>query len=352
MRGAQDLTGASYERRRLPPGPGRVTRWHPFWGSPRLAVVPTMLAASTGGHLDQLIRLRPRLGALGEDVVWATFDTPQSRSRLDGEQVVFVPPIAPRDYGTLARSVRPARQILRDHGIDTVVSTGSGIALSFMPIARAHRIDCHYVESAARSTGPSLTGRLLARVHGMNLYTQYPGWAEGDWRYAGSVFDGFSPGEPAQRPIRRVVVTLGMIKPYSFRALVERLLTLLPPEAEVLWQTGATDAGGLPIEPTPSLPAHEVDAAMREADLVVAHAGIGSSLAAIDSGRRPVLVPRREHRGEHVDDHQQQIAAELDARDLAVARELDDLTFEDLQRAAASSVTLSEQPLPLDLRAR
>ena len=311
-----------------------------------------MLAASTGGHLDQLIRLRPRLGELGQDVVWATFDTPQSRSRLDGEAVVFVPPIAPRDYGTLARSVQPARRILREHGVEAVVSTGSGIALSFMPIARAQRLECHYVESAARSTGPSLTGRLLARVHGMHLYTQYPTWAEGDWRYAGSVFDGFAPGPARDPAIRRVVVTLGMIKPYSFRGLVERLLEILPPEAEVLWQTGATDTSGLPIDAVPSLPAHEVDQAMREADLVVAHAGIGSSLAAIEAGHAPVLVSRRSHRGEHVDDHQQQIAAELDRRELAVARELDELTLQDLQRAAASSVVRSREPRPLDLVAR
>ena len=61
--------------------------------------------------------------------------------------------------------------------IDTVVSTGSGIALSYMPLARARGIPCHYMESAARSDGPSRTGRILCRVHGVHLYTQYPGLA-------------------------------------------------------------------------------------------------------------------------------------------------------------------------------
>jgi UDP-N-acetylglucosamine--N-acetylmuramyl-(pentapeptide) pyrophosphoryl-undecaprenol N-acetylglucosamine transferase len=312
--------------------------------------VRTMLAASTGGHLDQLIRLRPRLGALGQDVVWATFDTPQSRSRLDGEEVVFVRPIEPRDYGSLARSLQPARRTLRDYDISAVVSTGSGIALSFMPMARAHKLQCHYVESAARSQGPSLTGRLLTRVHGMKLYTQYRAWAGGDWRYAGSVFDGFSAG--AARPdgqIRKVVVTLGMIKPYEFRSMIERLLEVLPPEAEVLWQTGCTDTHGLPIDAQASMPAHEMDQAMREADLVVAHSGIGSSLAAMEAGHTPILVPRRVHRGEHVDDHQQQIAAELSDRGLALAREVEDLTLEDLVAASKASVERSASSPPLEL---
>lgn len=309
-----------------------------------------MLAASTGGHLDQLIRLRPRLGSLGEDVVWATFDTPQSRSRLQGEPVVFVQAIFPRDYAALARSLRPAAQTLKTHEISTVVSTGSGIALSLIPLARARSIPCHYIESAARSDGPSLTGRLLTRVPGVKLYTQYRGWAGGHWHYAGSVFDGFAAATPRDHvDIRRVVVTLGMIKPYGFRSLVERLLAILPAEAEVLWQTGCTDTSGLPIEAQPALPATELDAAMREADLVVAHAGIGSSLAAIEAGHAPVLVPRRAERGEHVDDHQLQIAGELSRRDLAVAREVGELTADDLQWAARASVTRAEAVLPLQL---
>ncbi len=309
-----------------------------------------MLAASTGGHLDQLIRLRPRLGSLGEDVVWATFDTPQSRSRLQGEPVVFVQAISPRGYAALARSLRPAARALHTYEISAVVSTGSGIALSLMPMARARSIPCHYIESAARSAGPSLTGRLLSRVPGVNLYTQYPGWAGGHWHYAGSVFDGFAAAPPRDRvDIRRVVVTLGMIKPYGFRSLVERLLAILPAEAEVLWQTGCTDTSGLPIEAQPALPATELDAAMRAADLVVAHSGIGSSLAAIEAGHAPVLVPRRAHRDEHVDDHQQQIAGELSGRGLAVGREVDQLSADDLQLAARSAVTRAERALPLDL---
>ncbi|HYI38532.1 MAG TPA: glycosyltransferase [Thermoleophilaceae bacterium] len=314
--------------------------------------MPTLLAASTGGHLDELIRLRPRLGDLGHDVVWATSDTPQSRSRLKGERVVFSPPIEPRDYRALTRSLRPARNTLQENEISAVVSTGSGIALTYMPLARARSIPCHYVESAARSEGPSLTGRILSRVHGVNLYTQYAGWATGDWRYAGSVFDGFAQAPSRDHTqLQKVVVTLGTIKSYGFEELVERLLSILPAGAEVLWQTGSTDVSRYPIDGRPAMPAHEMDEAMRAADVVVAHAGVGSSLAAVQSGHAPLLVPRRGHRGEHVDDHQQLIAAELARRDLAVAREVDELTLDDLERAARGRVQRTASPPPLELAA-
>jgi UDP-N-acetylglucosamine--N-acetylmuramyl-(pentapeptide) pyrophosphoryl-undecaprenol N-acetylglucosamine transferase len=56
-------------------------------------------------------------------------------------------------------------------------------------------------------------------------------------------------------------------------------------------------------------------------------------------------VPRRLAHGEHVDDHQIQIAQELARRGLAVSVEADALTVEDLRRAAGRAVTtLAEEP--------
>ena len=56
-----------------------------------------LLAASTGGHLAQLCKWSATLGS-SDDSLWVTFDTPQSRSLLDGRRVMHVPYIEPRDY--------------------------------------------------------------------------------------------------------------------------------------------------------------------------------------------------------------------------------------------------------------
>jgi len=221
-----------------------------------------------------------------------------------------------------------------------VVSTGAAIALSFLPLARTLGIPAYYVESAARRHGPSTTGRLLARVPGLSLYTQHASWADGRWNYAGCVFDGYEARERRfpTRAIRRAVVTLGTQPGYGFRRLVERLVDLLPPDADVLWQTGATDVRGLPIAPRTFVPGDELATAMRGADVVVAHAGVGSALCALDAGRCPVLVPRTATEGEHVDDHQSQIAATLDEVGLAVASPVERLGGGQLLRAAARVV--------------
>jgi UDP-N-acetylglucosamine transferase subunit ALG13 len=296
------------------------------------------MVASTGGHLAQLRQLASRLEGVSDRYLWVTFDNVQSRSLLNGSGVVFVRRTHSREIVPTVANMGTVNRLLREQNVTSVVSTGSAVALSAMVPARGRRIACHYIESAARSDGPSLTGKLLATMPGVNLYTQYRGWEGGRWQYCGSVFDGFRAGAPATggRPAR-IVITLGTGR-YGFRRLVERLVDLLPPEADVLWQTGSTDTNGLPIDTTPALPYSELTAAMAEADLVISHAGVGSALGALEAGRMPILVPRRVAHDEIVDDHQEQVARELSERGLALMREAEALTPEDLLSAAGRTV--------------
>ncbi len=297
-------------------------------------IVSILLVCSTGGHLKELQRLRRRIPDVGDSPLWVTFDSPQSRSLLEGERVEWARYVGSRNPGSVARNTLLAARVLRDGSYTRILSTGSAIALSFMPLARARGIECHFIESAARGDGPSMTGRITSHIPGMKLYTQYPSWADERWRYAGSVLDGFRPA-PAQGhiEIRRVVVLLGTME-HGFRRLVERLLRILPPDAEVLWQTGSTDLTGLPVAGRPYVPSAEVEQAIRDSDVLVAHSGMGAALSALELGRTPVLVPRRGHLKEHVDDHQTHIAAELERRGLAVTKDADELELADLERAA------------------
>jgi UDP-N-acetylglucosamine transferase subunit ALG13 len=307
----------------------------------------TLLVASTGGHLEQISRLRQRFVPASTDVAWVTFDDPQARSLLAEEDVRFVPYIPPRGYAHVIRAVPAAFQLLRRGSYDRVVSTGAGVALAFLPMARLFGIEAHYVESSARAEGPSLTGRLVARVPGVRLYSQYRSWADGRWAYQGSLFDDYTPGRVrgTDGQARRVVVTLGTMRNFGFRRAVDRLVQVLPevaaPDAEILWQVGATDVADLPIEAHVAVPAAELRGAIERADLVIAHAGIGSCLTALDAGRCPVLLPRRPELGEHIDAHQQMIADELDSRGLAIGRSPDTLTAADLRAAMRRSVDVA-----------
>ncbi|GAA5021895.1 glycosyltransferase [Terrabacter aeriphilus] len=289
------------------------------------------------------MRLRHHMASLGA-VEWATFDDPQSRSLLAGETVHHVRYIAPRDLAATLSVGRDALRIVRRGRFDLVVSTGSAIAVPFLGAARALGRTSHYVESAARSQGPSVTGRIVSRIPGVRLHTQYSGWSGRRWQPGVSLFDAYvaeDVSEPRSRA-RRVVVTLGTMRTYEFRSAVDALLATLPevlaPDAEVLWQVGCTDVSDLPIVARSSVPADEMRQAVETADLVIAHAGVGSALSALDAGLCPVLLPRRAARGEHVDDHQLYIAQALADRSIAVSCGSEELTVEHLSRAMRTAV--------------
>ncbi|MDQ2852543.1 MAG: glycosyl transferase family 28 [Actinomycetota bacterium] len=314
----------------------------------------TLLMASTGGHLEQLLRLRDRIQPTVEPVEWVTFDDPQSQSLLAGEVVHHVPYVAPRNFKAVLANVPAAHRILSHGDYARIVTTGSAIVLSFLPIARARGMSCHFIESSARAQGPSVTGSIVSHIPGMHLYTQYPSWAGERWTCGGSLFDVYGPrprpgGSLSQA--KRVVVTLGTMRTYGFRRAAEAVAALLPavlaPQAEVLWQTGVTDVTGLDIDGQESVTAAEMRAAVKEADLVIAHAGVGSALTALDLGKMPVLLPRLKTRyNEMVDDHQLMIAAELDSRGVAVSRDPGALSVDDLRWAMNHTVVTAQDRTP------
>lgn len=310
----------------------------------------TLLVASEGGHLAQLYLLSEHIEAPCERV-WVTFDTSQSRSLLAGQEVHFAPFVGTRDLAGTMRAAAWTRRFLHGNHFDTAVSTGAGIALAVLPLAARSGTNCFYIESATRTDGPSLTGRLLEPFHSIHFRTQYERWANQRWTYQVSIFDGFRSfpiAQPSQP--RRVVVSLGMHRGFGFRRLLEQLIRIIPDGTDVLWQVGDTDTSGLGINSCVNLPPDELDYAMAECDVVITHAGIGSAMSALEAGKRPVYVPRRKRFKEHVDDHQAFIATELDQRKLAFYAEADELQWDEVVQAASWGVQRdAEYEAPLRL---
>jgi hypothetical protein len=234
--------------------------------------VTTLLVANDGGHLMQLHTLRPRLG-VGDDVVWVTPRTPQTESLLAGERVHWAQPCPPRDTRALARNAMACRVLFTDHDVSLVVSTGAALALAVLPQARLRGIETVHIESATRLDAPSLSGRALAMVPGITTFSQSSALARGHWQFLASPWELYETAPAAERPVRSMVVSLGTQDGYGFRRLLDRLVPLVPADAEVLWQTGGTDATGLGIDARERVPSEEMAAAIRAADVVVAHAG-------------------------------------------------------------------------------
>lgn len=67
-----------------------------------------------------------------------------------------------------------------------------------------------------------------------------------------------------------------------------------------------------PVEPkfrhVGLVPAEEFDGYMREAEVVITHSGVNSIISCMQLGKPLLVAPRRGELGEHVDDHQVEIA--------------------------------------------
>lgn len=318
-------------------------------------MVAVLMICSGGGHLKQLHQLSKRFGIDDADQTWVTFRNGLSESLLADREVIYVPFTAPRDIPNFLRTRRMARSLLRRRRFDLAISTGSSPALAFLPYAARSGARAYYIESAARAAGASLTGRIIAsRYRLIRTYTQYPGWADERWSYRGSVFDSFTPGPARPRPaaIRRAVVSIGTQEGYNFDRLFAAVVPLLANCTEVLWQTADQDLSGYGIPGRSTVPHDELRRAIDGSDVVIAHAGVGAALTALEAGKCPILIPRRASHGEHVDDHQVQIAVELDRRNLALHRAPDELTADDLLSAAARTTIHVDDPPPIDLDQR
>lgn len=128
-----------------------------------------------------------------------------------------------------------------------------------------------------------------------------------------------------------ILVTIGTNE-QPFDRLV-RAAANLDVDEPMLVQHGSSQVPHGPGEWVDFLPFDELAARASEARVVVCHAGVGSIMLARRYGHRPVVVPRRRHLGEAVDDHQVVLARRLSSAGLVTLVEDADALAEAVQSA-------------------
>jgi beta-1,4-N-acetylglucosaminyltransferase len=132
---------------------------------------PILLVASSGGHLLQLVQLKDAWERSRR--VWVTFDKPDSRSLLAGEEVIYAFHPTNRNVLNLVRNLALALRVVWRLRPEAVVTTGAGVAVPFCYVARGAGARVVYIESFSRIERPSLTGRLVHPiVH--RFFVQWP----------------------------------------------------------------------------------------------------------------------------------------------------------------------------------
>jgi UDP-N-acetylglucosamine transferase subunit ALG13 len=142
-----------------------------------------------------------------------------------------------------------------------------------------------------------------------------------------------------------ILVTVGASL-FSYDRLMRAVETLSVDE-ELVVQHGPSALDRPDARCIPYLPLQDLAALVREARVVITHAGAGSILLALTNGKRPVVVPRLRKHGETVDDHQLDSARRFAKAGLVTV-------VEDMQQLQAAtvpsgvtSIELSSEEVPL-----
>ncbi|CAN5461808.1 UDP-N-acetylglucosamine--LPS N-acetylglucosamine transferase [soil metagenome] len=117
-----------------------------------------LLVASSGGHLAQLLVLRPWWTSRSR--AWVTFDLPDAVSQLNGERLYAAAHPTTRNIPNLLRNAILGLRVLHQEKPDLIVSTGAGVAVPFFVLGRALGIPTVYVEVYDRVNSATLTGRM------------------------------------------------------------------------------------------------------------------------------------------------------------------------------------------------
>ena len=109
-----------------------------------------------------------------------------------------------------------------------------------------------------------------------------------------------------------IFVTIG-VSGYRFDRLIREMDEIAGRmDEEVIMQVGATTYEPKNAKYFKFASKEKMDRLYEDARVVVCHAGVGSILTALEHGKSVIAVPRRKKYGEHIDDHQLEIAGEME----------------------------------------
>lgn len=143
-----------------------------------------LLVGSSGGHLAQLLALKPWWQ--DRDRTWVTFQTPDALSLLEGERVAFAYHPTTRNARNLLRNFVVAVRVLLLRRPDLVVSTGAAVSIPFFIVARIFGIQSVYIEVYDRIDSRTVSGRICRPLSSAFLVQ----WSAQQKMYPGSIVIG------------------------------------------------------------------------------------------------------------------------------------------------------------------
>jgi UDP-N-acetylglucosamine transferase subunit ALG13 len=309
------------------------------------APIRICLAASGGGHLHEILDLKPFWDM--HDAYFVTEPTPLARQLAESYRVHLVPHFAFgqrrfKSFWMMARTayenLRASWRALASERPQLVISTGAGSLFFTVLLAKLRGARFILIETIARFDSASLFGRMTHYFADVVIIQSEK--LQDIWPNA-ELFDPFVRLGPADGKKEDLgLVTVGTVMPFD--RLVNGVAALKPGEgrpSRIVAQVGEGGSKPIGMEAEDSIEFDDMLALLQRANVVFCHGGAGSLVSALRAGCRVVAMPRRADLGEHYDDHQQEIVNAFAARGLIqVAQGADDLQ-------EALTLALATQPM-------
>jgi len=129
------------------------------------------LVCSSGGHFFELHSLKKFWSQ--HEHFWVTFLKEDTRYLLQKEKVYWAYQPTNRNVKNLFKNFFLAWRILRREKPDIVISTGAGVGVPFLYLARFFKKKTIYIESMTRINELSLSGKLVY-VIANHFFVQWP----------------------------------------------------------------------------------------------------------------------------------------------------------------------------------
>lgn len=136
-----------------------------------------LLISSTGGHFNALCQLAPFWSQ--HDRTWVTFKSATTERFLANESVRWAFGPTNRNIPNLLRNLKLAVSVICGDRPDMVVSTGAGVAVPFIFLAKMMGIKTVFIESFTRVDDLSLSAKLVLPF----IDTLYVQWEQLQVRY-------------------------------------------------------------------------------------------------------------------------------------------------------------------------
>ena len=280
------------------------------------------IASSPGGHIAELLAVRAAFDSYR--TVWVTGRSRQADALREAGEELRVLPSWGRDEPGLRGflpNVRDAGRLVAAYRPRVVVTNGAGLVAPFALLARARGSRLVVIETMARVTSATLTGRILAPLADA-VVVQWPELRRAHRRAI--VCRPALLDATAHRDAPRgsgTFVSVGT-RPEPFDrllAMVDRAVAAGQLPHPVIAQSGTSRYRPRSYSAVPWQTPDEVDEAIASARYVVSHGGSGLIAAAIAAGRRPMVLARHKDLGEHRTEHQRQIVDKLASEGSVVA---------------------------------